>query len=75
MFLVQVNWEEEMREGLNWGLGIEEPLPSVPGVTKQHPEIWDAPTKLLGQDRVLERQDLGFGEYLLTPGSTVAFAL
>lgn len=28
---VQINWEGEMAEGLNWGVGLEEPLPSVPG--------------------------------------------
>lgn len=81
-FLLQGNWEAEVTEGLK--LGTEEPLPScvcpsVPGVTKQHPvavlESWDAPTNLRSQDRILERQNLGVGEYLLTSIATVAFAL
>lgn len=47
-------------------LKLREPLPSVPGVTNQHPvaarDSWDAPTKLLSQDGMLERQHLGLGE-------------
>lgn len=78
-FLVQVNWVEEMTEGLKLGTGASLLLlPLSTGVTKQHQaarESWDAPTKLWSQDRIPERQNLGCGESLPTPGPTVGFAL